>query len=132
MTTPQLTEASERLAAFSTAARDARSADALLELTLDTAVELLGADMGGIQIYDPGAAVLRLVAYRGFEPWFRACYAEVDAGETSACAHAMARRERVSFADVEVDNPDPTYRELARRAGYRAVQSTPLTTAAGA
>ncbi|HUQ07456.1 MAG TPA: chemotaxis protein CheB [Kofleriaceae bacterium] len=112
-------EAMTQLHAFSSAATDARDIDELLGIALDSLMRAQGADMGHLQLYDPGTASLRIAAHRGFEPWFLEEFAQVDASESSVWARAMARRERVCFSEVE--SP----------AGFRAVQSTPLTTAAG-
>lgn len=119
------------LHAFSTATAEARDVNALLELALDTLTGLHGADMGNVQLYDPELGALRIAVQRGFEPWFLAHFTRVSFDERSACGRALACQKRVCFEDVEDPSVDAGFRDVALRAGYRAVQSTPLTAAGG-
>jgi GAF domain-containing protein len=121
----------KRLHSFSTAAIEARTVDEAVELALETLMSLHSADMGNVQLYDERRRALRIVAYRGFDPWFLDQFAVVSTDEGSASARALLRRERVAYEDVEIEPVDDRHRETARRAGYRALQSTPLMTAAG-
>ncbi|PVE20746.1 hypothetical protein DC522_30540 [Microvirga sp. KLBC 81] len=110
-----------------------RSADlqVMLEQILDATIELHGADFGNIQLYDTATQTLRIAVQRGFQQSFLDHFAEVDANEGSACGMALARRERVVIEDVEQEPAYASSLEVAREAGYRAVQSTPLFTPTG-
>ena len=116
------------LHAFSAVANKAHRAEDVLGPALDTLLRLHGTDMGSIQLYERES--LRIVEHRGFEPSF---LDHLDAALPAAISarSAIAQRQRVSFEDV-ANHPDPEIREDAHRAGFRAVQSTPLVTGAGA
>jgi PAS domain S-box-containing protein len=95
-----------------------------LEEMLGATIELLRADMGNVQLLSDG--VLSIVAQRGFQQDFLDFFREVSVGDDSACGRALREGERIVIQDVECDPPYAALRELARKAGYRAVQSTPL------
>jgi PAS domain S-box-containing protein len=99
---------------------------------LDAAVEIGDADFGNIQLIDPGTGDLRIVAQRGFPQWWVDHWNLVGRGK-GACGAASARGERVIVEDVEkspifVGAPEL---EIQRKAGVRALQSTPLITRSG-
>ncbi len=96
-----------------------------LEAVLDASLELLGADLGNVQLFDPREEVLEIAVFRGFQRPFLERFSRVSASGTSACGRALLSGQRVIIEDVE---QEPTYehREMAAAAGYRAVQSTPL------
>jgi PAS domain S-box-containing protein len=102
-----------------------------LEAALDVAMALHGADFGNVQLYDPATETLRIAVQRGFRQAFVDYFAQVDARHTSACGLALAGRERRIVTDVENDPGYATCVNVAREAGYRAVQSTPLFSAVG-
>ena len=91
---------------------------------LNATIELLGADKGNLQMLDGG--VLRIAAQRGFESEFLECFREVSVDDPSACGRALHGRSRTVVEDVEEDPSFAPFRAVARTAGYRAVQSTPL------
>jgi PAS domain S-box-containing protein len=91
---------------------------------LDATIEMLGADFGNIQLLQGGT--LRIVAQRGFEREFLDFFREVSAQDESACGRALRTGERILIKDVDADEGYAPMRVIARSAGYRAVQSTPL------
>lgn len=98
----------------------------LLEV-LDTAIALSGADFGTIQLTDAAAAELRIVAQRGFPQWW-VDFWNGEGSRLGTCNAALVRGERVIAEDVE---RDPIFAgtaalDIQRRAGVRAVQSTPI------
>ena len=90
------------------------------------AIELLGADMGTIRILDSPRGVLKIEAHRGFNQYFLDFFSEVSAVGDSPCGRALQSGERMVIADVEADKRFTPFRPLARTAGFRAVQSTPI------
>src|SRR5690348_6698545 len=96
-----------------------------LEEMLAAIIELLGADKGNIQIITDRAALV-FAAQQGFDEEFLTYFEEVSAEDQSACGRALRSGERIIVEDVETDHAYAPFREMARRAGYRAVQSTPL------
>lgn len=97
-----------------------------LEKMLDAVMELLGADMGNVQLLDQGHRVLLIAAQSGFKQDFLDFFREVSTEDDSACGRALRTGERIVIEDVETDAPFAPFRPVARAAGYRAVQSTPL------
>jgi signal transduction histidine kinase/CheY-like chemotaxis protein len=97
-----------------------------LDEMLAATIELLGADMGNVQILDADRKVLTIAAQRGFKPDFLNFFHEVSTKDDSACGRALRSGARMIIEDVEADAPYAPLRPIARAAGYRAVQSTPL------
>ena len=93
---------------------------------LAATMALLGAHMGNVQILDAGRGVLTIAAQRGFEQDFLDFFREVSTEDDSACGRALRSGERIVIEDVETDAAYTPMRPVARAAGYRAVQSTPL------
>jgi PAS domain-containing protein len=97
-----------------------------LSEVIDSALELTGADFGDIQLLDAKGR-LRIVAQRHFPAWWLA-YWEGEMDVSGAASTALQLGERVIVEDVEMS---PVYvgtpaLDMQRRAGIRAVQSTPL------
>jgi PAS domain S-box-containing protein len=88
------------------------------------AIEMLGADMGTIRILDT-QGVLKIEAHRGFKKEVLDFF-EVSAAGDSACGRALRSATRMVIEDVETDKLFTSFRPLARAAGYRAMQSTPI------
>lgn len=117
------TEAIEAAEARSSRSPVSRSA---AESVLAAAMELVGADLGNVQILDRATNCLRIVAQKGFSPQFLTFFERVDSGG-SACGAAWQRGERVIINDVKTD---PVYAKEAREVmlaeGIRSLQSVPL------
>jgi PAS domain S-box-containing protein len=103
-----------------------------LEEMLAATIELLGADRGNVQILDADRGVLAIAAHQGFEPDFLNFFREVSTKDDSACGRGLRSGARIVIEDVEADAPYAPLRGIARAAGYRAVQSTPLISRDGA
>jgi PAS domain S-box-containing protein len=115
----QLNESSSRL-------WQTRELHAGLNEILRVAIELLGADKGNIQLFNPTRKVLVMTAHQGFEQPFLDFFKEVSAESDTACGRALRSGQRTFREDVEVDENSAPLRAVASAAGYRAVQSTPL------
>ena len=101
-----------------------------IHIMLDTAIELLGADKGTVQLIGADG-VTRVAAQRGFEAEFLDFFNGVAERDGSAFAHTLRSGELVLIEDVELDGPSEPLRSIARAGGYRAVISYPLITAEG-
>jgi PAS domain S-box-containing protein len=106
--------------------------ETVLTEVVDAAMAISGADFGNIQLLDPASGDLRIAAQRGFPPWWLEFWNSVAKGR-GACGTALERGERIVVEDVEqspifVGTPAL---EIQRRAGVRAVQSTPLLSRSG-
>jgi PAS domain S-box-containing protein len=104
----------------------ARSLHAGLQEMLSASIELLGADMGHVRLVDETRDRLVIAAQRGFSEEFIEAYETQPLGTTSALARALNTGERAIIEDIEADEQYAPLRSVARAAGYRAVQSTPL------
>ena len=103
-----------------------------LDEILTGAIALLGADMGAIRILDSTRGTLKIEAHRGLKQCFLDSFNEVSAAGASPCGRALRSGERMVIADVEADMHFAPFRALARAAGFRAVQSTPIVSREGA
>lgn len=109
-----------------------RSLTQILKKILDAAIAITGADFGNIQLLDPVTGDLNIVAHRGFPTWWIEFWNGVTKGK-GACGTALKEGRRVIVEDVE---RSPIFRgkpalDIQRRAGVRAVQSTPLVSRSG-
>lgn len=93
---------------------------------LDGIIELQKADFGDVQLYDEATGTLKIVAHRGLDQRFLDYFANVDAGDSSACGLALRSRARIIIEDVNADPDFEPHRGIAASTGFRAVQSTPL------
>jgi signal transduction histidine kinase len=103
-----------------------------LNEVIETAIAILGADKGNVQLLDSASGTLTIAAQRGFEDPFLKFFAHVR-DDHSACAAAMRSAARVIVEDVtssEIFAGKPSQNVLIN-AGVRAVISTPLTSSAG-
>lgn len=118
-----------RLHSLSTQLLQDRELEPLLQEILEAAIALLHADMGNLQIYDPQEQSLKIVAQFGFKQefldFFRTVTATVTA-EVAVCGTSIRERHRVIVEDIQTDPRFEHLRVVAEKAGYRAVQSTPL------
>ncbi|MBT3069647.1 PAS domain S-box protein [Rhodomicrobium sp. Az07] len=117
----RLNEASSRL----WRARDLASG---LDEVLGAAIELLGADRGGIHIYDAERGVIRVAAVRGFDKAIVSAFEETRIDDYPVLAEAMRKGETLAVRDV-LNDPrfvDPQYPQVAEALGFRAAQYSPL------
>ncbi len=106
--------------------------ESVLTEIVDTAIAIVDADFGNIQLLDPASGDLRIRAQRGFSPEWLDFWSRVAVGQ-GCCGTALQHGERMIVEDVEqspifVGTPAL---DIQRAAGVRAVQSTPLITRSG-
>jgi signal transduction histidine kinase len=97
-----------------------------LEEILATSLEILRADLGSVQLLDQERRILTIVAQSGFEQSFLEKFREIDDKDDTTFGRALRYGRRVIVEDVETDAAYEPYLDIAAKAGYRAVQSTPL------
>jgi len=113
--------------------RDLRAAptlDALLDSALTGALRLMGANLGNVQIVVPETGALRIATHCGFSQDFLDYFGTVS-DTASACGRAAGDHSQVVIPDVAADPDFAPHRGIAAAAGFRAVQSTPLTDSSG-
>jgi PAS domain S-box-containing protein len=131
-----LRESKERLARELSAIQQLQSVSALLiegsstntlnEKILDAAVAIMHSDMASLQRLDENQDALQLLVWRGFGPAFEQIF-QLTRLDAETCFGAARRAgHRVVVPDVEDSDFSPATLENYRRAGIRAVQSTPL------
>jgi PAS domain S-box-containing protein len=103
-----------------------------LDEILAGAIELMGADMGAIRIWDSARGSLRIEAHRGFTCEYLDLFRQIPVESTPPCENVLRSGERMVIEDVEQDYLFAPFRPLARAAGYRALQSTPILSREGA
>ena len=104
----------------------------VLDCVLDRSLELSGARFGNVQLMDWRLGYLEIKAQRGFQSEFLNFFDRVKVEHGSVCARALRNREATVIDDIMVDEPFSPYRDIAYRAGIRAVQSVPLVSSSGA
>ena len=98
---------------------------------LDAVLDFVGAEMGTVQVNDPVAGGLRIVAQRGFDLAALAGLPVIGPDYDSACGRALRMNARVIVRDFETATEFLSQREIAAKLGYRAEHSTPLRTRSG-
>ncbi|OEV02323.1 hypothetical protein AN217_00535 [Streptomyces qinglanensis] len=98
----------------------------VLSAVLRRSMEIVGTDMGNVQLVDPVTGDLRIEKHRGLDEDFVEFFDRVGKDGT-ACAQASQHVTRVTVTDVATD---PMFEEPARKAilaaGSRGCHSTPL------
>jgi len=119
-----------RLHEMSTRMSNTLELQPILDEALRTTTAIQGTDLGLIYFCEGDEGRLRIVASLGFDAEMleQVQRAPVGAG---ACVKAVEGAQRVVIEDVERDPAFAGHREVARRAGFRAVHSTPLVTRSG-
>ncbi len=102
----------------------------ILEETLRTAAAIEKTDLGVLALCDQDQTELRVGASLGFDQEYLSTI-EHDPPLDGACGACFDERRRVIVEDVETARFFAPYLETARRAGFRAVHSTPLITRTG-
>ena len=97
-----------------------------LDEMLAATIELLGADMGSVQLWEAERNVLLIAAQRGLRQEFLEFFREVSVTDESAAGRAMRTGETVVIEDVERDEPLAPFRPVIRAAGSRAIVSAPV------
>jgi len=104
----------------------------ILSQVLDAAIAISSADFGNIQIINAQTSCLQIAVQQGFPQWWLDFWNRVVEGH-GVCGTALKRGERVIVEDIE---QSPIFvgtdaLEIQRKAGVRAVQSTPLVSRSG-
>jgi PAS domain S-box-containing protein len=109
------------------------NAEGIYEALIDAAVQIMRSDMASMQALDANENALRLLTFRGFEPDFGHLFRWVRPDTGTVCDAARRLGSRVIVPDTErweLIAGTPTLDAL-RKAGIRAVQSTPLMSRGG-
>ena len=103
----------------------------VLGAIVEAAIVIAHADFGNLQLLDVESSNMHIAAHRGFPEWWVAYWQNVSKGH-GTCGTALALGRRFIVEDVE-RSPIFSAADLdaQRRAGVRAVQSTPLTSRLG-
>jgi len=106
---------------------------ALYEQILDAAVGQMRSDFASMQMVDEEKNALRLLAWHGFDSSFGEVFAWCFPDTKTSCSLARQTGQRVIVSDVEEWDflAGTGALEIHRKAGIRAVQSTPLFSRSG-
>ena len=100
-----------------------------VETILDDVIALHGSEFGNVQL--PIGKDLVIAAQRGLPASFLNTFKRVDSEDGSACGRALLLGTQVVIRDIEADPDYAVFLDIARRTGYRAVQTTPMVTKEG-
>lgn len=109
--------------------RAAATFEAAVATILVDVVALHGAEFGNVQL--SAGRKLIIVAKHGLRAPFLLAFGEVQTTDGCACGRAWKTGEPVVVVDVDLDEEYAPFREIAKEAGYRSVQSTPLISSDG-
>lgn len=87
---------------------------------------------GNVQIIDSQGVYLEIVSQIGLKQEFLSFFRRVTISDPSACGRVLLNREQIVIDDVMTEREYAPFRDVAAKAGYRSVQSTPLQSATGA
>src|SRR5262249_54957694 len=104
----------------------------VLNCALQHSLEVTGARLGNAQLMNWRRGYLEIEAQRGFEVEFLNFFRRVKLDHGTAYGRVLQSRRTVVVDDIMADQDFSPYREIASRAGVRAVQSTPLVSTSGA
>ncbi|WJR69537.1 HWE histidine kinase domain-containing protein [Neorhizobium sp. CSC1952] len=107
--------------------------EALYAQIVEAAGEVMHSDMASIQVLDHENDALRLIAHKGFDAEAEATWRWIEHDDATSCGHALKTKTRIVVPDIEADEfmACTPAQEQYRKAGIRAVQSTPLVGRAG-
>ncbi|HKD30408.1 MAG TPA: GAF domain-containing protein [Xanthobacteraceae bacterium] len=112
--------------------RQCSSIRSVVNCLLDRVLQVSATGFGNIQLMNWKAGYLEIKAQRGFGDEFLNFFEHVELEDSSACARALRNRDSVVIEDIVADPQFSPCLDVMRRAGVRAVQSTPLVSSSGA
>ncbi|HEV8408125.1 MAG TPA: GAF domain-containing protein, partial [Sphingomicrobium sp.] len=104
----------------------AQSLTEALDIMISGSIDLLGADMGIIQLLDSDGTLLRVAAQQGFTQDTLESFFDLSCAKDTSRGRALHAGKPVVIEDVELDEAYAPFRSVARNAGYRALISAPL------
>jgi len=102
-----------------------------LDEMLSATVDLLGADMGAVQLLESGGELLRMVSHRGLNQEFLDYFREIAVGQDSAFGRALGSGTTAVIEDTDLDLSSAQFGSIRRVAGYRAIVAAPLVNSRG-
>src|SRR5262245_1324404 len=104
----------------------------ILDCVLDGGLELTDAKLGNVKLVDESKGYLTIAAQRGFHQEFLDFFHRANADNSlSICGRAL-RERRAIITDVMSDEEFAPWRSVAKRVGFRSLQSTPIISGSGA
>jgi len=97
-----------------------------LDDLLESAIEACGAHFGAVQLLNPQAQALEMVAHRGFRQPYLDHFRIMRVNEGSTMARFLEIGAQRMIEDVELDTDFAPNRDMAAQAGYRALLATPM------
>lgn len=104
----------------------AQSLSEALDIMISRCLDMLGADMGIIQLLDGDGRLLHVAVQQGFTQEVLDRFLEFSAADDSARSRALRSGKTVVIEDVDSDETYASFRELSHWAGYRAIIVAPL------
>jgi PAS domain S-box-containing protein len=96
------------------------------ETALNAVMELAHADLGDLLLVDEREGGVSVVAHRGLDQGYLNYISSAAARSSWVSGRAIQRQARVSVEDIDVDPAWSAQRNIAARAGFRAMQVMPL------
>ncbi|HEY3250534.1 MAG TPA: GAF domain-containing protein [Ignavibacteria bacterium] len=103
----------------------------VLDEILRQAIKMSRSKLANMQIINKKKNCLEIVTHHGFSQEFLEHFSKVTAEDGSICGRAMMTGKTVFIHDITKDKLFTPHLSIALKAGFRAVQSTPLMTTSG-
>jgi two-component system CheB/CheR fusion protein len=103
------------------------------EQIVETAVRLMHSDCGSLQLLDPDTQMLRLLAWKGFDPESARFWQEIKSEDGTSCCAALQAGRRIIVPDVRSCSwfEGSPHLKHYERCGIRSTQSSPLVSRGG-
>ncbi|HLN87601.1 MAG TPA: hypothetical protein VK200_14090, partial [Candidatus Limnocylindrales bacterium] len=92
-----------------------------MELILHGSMEIVGASMGDVQIYDAPNQTMKILAHRGFAQEYIDRLQKLPLDPDSPCGRAIASGTRIIVEEMRDYSASANVRAMASEAGYRAM-----------
>lgn len=102
-----------------------------IDALLAECIDVCSASLGNVQLMNWDIGRLKIRAQNGFSSEFLNFFEAVTIDDGCACAQALRTGNSVIIEDIELNDGFRDCGEIMRRAGVRAVQSTPLISSSG-
>lgn len=102
--------------------------NSMLKGFLKTSMDILKADKGTIQLFDPSTGTMNIIGYKNFNPPFLEFFETVHTGEPAVSGTVMIRKKPVIVEDIAKSTifKDSDSLQVYLNEGVKSVQSTPI------
>ncbi len=124
-------DALKRLSVAETSLCGNHGRDNFLGRFVNASINLHRADFGSVQLFNARSRKLEIAYQNAYPEEFLKVFGSVSADDRCGSGRVLRENRAVIISDVEVDADYAPFRGVAKTAGYRAMQSTPMVATSG-